>query len=98
VNIQQRYFVALAQKRCPSPLETSKLDLPRDPNFVGKAGPILDLYQRVLTAKDFSSLQELQQRLFGFQFHNERSASPFNQSRIGKAGSQILKNHRTEST
>jgi hypothetical protein len=39
--------MALAQQRCPSPLETSKLDLFRDPNFAAKAGPILDLYQRV---------------------------------------------------
>jgi hypothetical protein len=40
--------VALAHLRCPSPLATSKLDLPpRDPNFPDKAGPILDLYQRV---------------------------------------------------
>ena len=39
--------MALAQQRCSSPLETSKLDLPRDPNFAAKAGPILDLYQRV---------------------------------------------------
>jgi hypothetical protein len=29
-------------------------------------------------ANDFSSLQELQQRLLAFQSHYERSASPFN--------------------
>jgi hypothetical protein len=28
-------------------LATSKLDFPRDPNFGDKAGPILDLYERV---------------------------------------------------
>ncbi|MBV8351825.1 MAG: glycogen/starch/alpha-glucan phosphorylase [Verrucomicrobia bacterium] len=32
----------------------------------------------VLTPKDFSSLQELQQRLLAFQSHYERSALPFN--------------------
>jgi hypothetical protein len=40
--------VALAQQRCPSPLETSKLDLPPViRTLLPKAGPILDLYQRV---------------------------------------------------
>jgi hypothetical protein len=39
--------VALAQQRCPSPLETSKLDLSSRSELCRKAGPILDLYQRV---------------------------------------------------
>jgi len=34
--------------------------------------------RKVLTPNDFSSLQELQQRLLAFQSHYERSASPFN--------------------
>jgi len=34
--------------------------------------------RKVLTTNDFSSLQELQQRLLAFQSHYERSASPFN--------------------
>ena len=33
--------------------------------------------RKVLTPNDFSSLQELQQRLLAFQSHYERSASPF---------------------
>jgi hypothetical protein len=36
--------------------------------------------RKVLTPNDFSSLQELQQRLLGFQSHYEQSASPFNWS------------------
>jgi hypothetical protein len=36
------------------------------------------LQRKVLTPNDFSSLQELQQRLLAFQSHYERSASPFN--------------------
>jgi hypothetical protein len=39
--------VALAQQRCPCPLETSKLDLLSRSELAGKAGPILDLYQRI---------------------------------------------------
>jgi DDE superfamily endonuclease len=34
--------------------------------------------RKVLTPNDFSSLQELEQRLLAFQSHYERSASPFN--------------------
>jgi hypothetical protein len=34
--------------------------------------------KKVLTPNDFSSLQELEQRLLAFQSHYERSASPFN--------------------
>src|SRR4029077_4665773 len=34
--------------------------------------------RKVLTPNDFSSLQELEERLLAFQFHYERSASPFN--------------------
>ena len=34
--------------------------------------------RKVLTPNDFSSLQELQQRLLAFQSHYERSALPFN--------------------
>jgi DDE superfamily endonuclease len=37
--------------------------------------------RKVLTPNDFSSLQELQQRLLAFQSHYERSASPFNWTR-----------------
>src|SRR6202140_3262350 len=33
--------------------------------------------RKVLTPNDFSSLQELEERLLAFQFHYERSASPF---------------------
>ena len=38
----------------------------------------LIVQRKVLTPNDFSSLQELQQRLLAFQSHYERSASPFN--------------------
>src|SRR6266436_9078859 len=34
--------------------------------------------RKVLTPNDFSSLQELEERLLAFQSHYERSASPFN--------------------
>jgi DDE superfamily endonuclease len=34
--------------------------------------------RKVLTPNDFSSLQDLEQRLLAFQSHYERSASPFN--------------------
>ena len=34
--------------------------------------------RKVLAPNDFSSLQELQERLLAFQSHYERSASPFN--------------------
>jgi hypothetical protein len=34
--------------------------------------------RKVLTPNDFSSLQELEQRLLAFQSHYQRSASPFN--------------------
>ena len=34
--------------------------------------------RKVLTPNDFSSLQELEQRLLAFQSHYEHSASPFN--------------------
>jgi hypothetical protein len=33
--------------------------------------------RKVLTPNDFSSLADLEQRLFAFQYHYERSASPF---------------------
>ena len=36
------------------------------------------LQRKVLTPNDFSSLQELQQRLLAFQAHYQQSASPFN--------------------
>jgi hypothetical protein len=36
--------------------------------------------RKVLTPNDFSSLQELEQRLLAFQSHYERSASPFNRT------------------
>jgi hypothetical protein len=39
--------VALAQQRCPAPLETSKLDLPRRSKLCRQSRTILDLYQRV---------------------------------------------------
>jgi hypothetical protein len=41
------HIVALAQQRCPPPLATSQRIFPRDPNFADKAGPILDLYERI---------------------------------------------------
>ena len=34
--------------------------------------------RKALTPNDFSSLQELEERLLAFQSHYERSASPFN--------------------
>jgi len=37
-----------------------------------------EVWRKVLTPNDFSSLQEVQQRLLSFQSHYERSASPFN--------------------
>jgi hypothetical protein len=36
------------------------------------------LQRKVLTPNDFSSLQELEERLLAFQSHYEQSASPFN--------------------
>ena len=50
--------MALAQRRCASPLATSQLDLSPRPGFAAKAGRILDLYDRVwqgraLNAREF---------------------------------------------
>jgi hypothetical protein len=67
------------------------------------------IQRKVLTPNDFSSLQELEQRLLAFQSHYERSASPFNwtftpqspcssgQDRRQTAGSRSLTEYVTNS-
>jgi hypothetical protein len=44
---QRSHHLALAQPRRHSTLAVSKLDFPRDPLFLEKAAPLLDLYQGV---------------------------------------------------
>jgi hypothetical protein len=51
---------------------------PRYISWLNRVEIYFSIVQRkVLTPNDFSSLQELEQRLLAFQSHYERSASPF---------------------
>jgi len=55
---QRRHFVALAQHRRSPAVQHRSRVFPRDPNFAAKAGPVLDLYERIwegapLGADDF---------------------------------------------
>jgi hypothetical protein len=60
-------------------LENPHVDPQRTPSWPNQVEIYFSIVQRkVLTPNDFSSLQELQQRLLAFQSHYECSASPFN--------------------
>jgi hypothetical protein len=73
--------VARRSKREPArpPFHLILIHTPLHASWLNQVEIYFSIVQRkVLTPNDFSSLQELKQRLLAFQSHYEQSASPFN--------------------